>query len=281
MSETSKPNGRAIITFGRSYQALAAAQSLGRQGVEVVVCDEAPMMMAQFSKYTIGHFVHPPAKTHQEEYLDTMEENIRRFQPDSEIPYVLMPIHEQTRLLAEKQERFAPFVRVAAPQFDAIKKVDPKHKLTPTATNLGLPIPKTWRVANADELEAIIAEIRFPAFLKLPHTSGGIGLHRVETAEGLRDAYRQTLENFDVADEDRHPIVQESVSGSDYCVTALVRHGVVKAHLTYRNVKTYPWAGGSGAIRETVEAKPLVAVASRLLESLGWHGVALRVENSP
>lgn len=274
MSETSNGKGRAVVTFGRSYQALAAVQSLGRQGIEVVVCDEAPMMTAQFSKYAIGNFVHPPAKTEPERFLDEMEVNIRRFAPNEDVPYVLMPIHEQTRVLAEHQARFAPYIRVAAPQFEAIERVDPKNRLTPTAQALGLPIPKTWRVANAEQLEAIIAEIEFPAFLKLPHTSGGIGLHRVETADGLRDAYRQTLENFDVADEDRYPIIQEEVHGDDYCVTMLLQNGVVKAHMTYRNVKTYPWSGGSGAIRETVEAQPLVEIASKLLESLQWNGVA-------
>ena len=274
MNDASNSNGRAIVTFGRSYQALAAVQSLGRQGVEIVVCDEAPMMMAQFSKYAIGNFVHPPAKTEPENYLDAMEENIRKWAPDETVPYVLIPIHEQTRVLAEHEDRFSPLIRLAAPQFDAIDRVDPKHKLIPTATNLDLPIPKTWRVADNDQLEAIIAEIKFPAFLKLPHTSGGIGLHRVTSADELREAYRQTLENFDVADEDRHPIVQEAVSGEDYCVTMLLQNGTVKAHLTYRNIKTYPWAGGSGAIRETVDAKPLVEVASKLLESLDWNGVA-------
>ncbi len=274
MSESDQPKGRAIVTFGRSYQALAAVQSLGRHGIEVVVCDEAPMMMAQFSKYTIDHFVHPPAKTDPDGYLDAMEESVRRFAPERDIPYVLLPIHEQTRLLAEHRERFDPLIRIAAPQFEAINQVDPKHRLTPTATRLGLPIPRTWRVGDQQQLEAVVAEIQFPAFLKLPHTSGGIGLHRVESADELREAYRQTLENYDVADEDRYPIVQQAVRGDDYCVTMLLQNGDVKAHLTYRNVKTYPWTGGSGAIRETVEAKPLVDVAKKLLESLSWNGVA-------
>ena len=42
---------------GSFSHALAVAQSLGRHGIEVIVCVEAPMMMAQFSKYTTGHFV--------------------------------------------------------------------------------------------------------------------------------------------------------------------------------------------------------------------------------
>lgn len=274
MNEIPSSKGRAVVTFGRSYQALAAVQSLGRQGIEVVVCDEAPMMMAQFSKYCVGNFVHPPAKTETDAYLDAMEENVRRFAPEDGVPFVLLPIHEQTRLLAEHRDRFAPLVHVAAPQIEAINQVDPKHKLIPTASRLGLPIPRTWRVSDARQLEIVIAEIHFPAFLKLPHTSGGIGLHRVESADELRDAYRRTLDNFDVAHEDRFPIVQEAVSGSDYCVTMLLQDGVVKAHLTYRNVKNYPWEGGSGAMRETVEAQPLVEIATKLLESLGWHGVA-------
>ena len=33
---------RAIVTFGRSWQALAIVRSLGRQGIEVYVGEEAP-----------------------------------------------------------------------------------------------------------------------------------------------------------------------------------------------------------------------------------------------
>ena len=82
------------------------------------MCDEAPMMTAQFSRYTIGKFVHPPAKEDPQGFLDALEENIRRFAPDDDRPYVLMPIHEQTRLIAEQRERFAPLIRVATPQIE-------------------------------------------------------------------------------------------------------------------------------------------------------------------
>ncbi|MAT68170.1 MAG: hypothetical protein CMJ58_01465 [Planctomycetaceae bacterium] len=275
MSQSKSSRGRVIVTFGRSYQALAAVQSLGRRGVEVVVCDEAPIMVAEFSKYTVGRFVHPPAKKNPQAFLDSVLMNVARFAPEDEsTPYVLMPIYEQTRLFAEYRERFEPRIRVASPPFDAIEQVDPKHKLTATATRLGLPIPKTWQIASHEHLEAILPDVQFPVFLKLPHTSGGLGLHRAETAVELREAYLRTLKEFDVTSPDQRPIVQQAVRGADYCVTMLLQHGKVKAHLTYRNVKTYPWTGGSGAIRETVEAKPLVDMASRLLSALEWHGVA-------
>ena len=101
-----------------------------------------------------------------------------------------MPIHEQTRLIAEQRERFEPLIRVATPQIEVIDQVDPKQKLTATAQRLDLPIPQTWQVASDAQLEETIPKLDFPAFLKLPHTSGGIGLHRVETADRLREAYR-------------------------------------------------------------------------------------------
>lgn len=274
MAKPDNPGGRAIVTFGRSYQALAAVQSLGRQGIEVIVCDEAPMMAAQFSKYAIAKLVHPPANTDTDGYLDVMEEQVRRFQPDDQRDYVLMPIHEETRIIAQYKSRFSPYCTVAAPAFEAIELVDPKHRLIPTASRLGLPIPKTFQISCSEKLESVIPQLRFPVFLKLPHTSGGIGLHRAESAGELRAAYRETCDRFDVSHEEHHPIVQESVPGNDYCVTMLLEHGELRASLAYRNVKTYPWAGGSGAIRETVEAAPCVEIAAKLLGSLKWHGVA-------
>lgn len=274
MAEPDKPGGRAIVTFGRSYQALAAVQSLGRRGIEVIVCDEAPMMAAQFSKYAIAKFVHPPVNTDTDAYLDVLEEHVRRFQPDDQRDYVLMPIHEDTRVIAQFRSRFSPHCTVATPAIEAIEQVDPKHRLIPTASRLGLPIPKTFRISCGEKLESVIPQLRFPVFLKLPHTSGGIGLHRAESVDKLRAAYRDTIDKFDVSNEEHHPIVQESVPGNDYCVTMLLERGELRASLAYRNVKNYPWAGGSGAIRETVEARPCVEIAAKLLGSLKWHGVA-------
>ena len=274
MSVNKHPPGRAIVTFGRSYQALAAVQSLGRQGIEVVVCDEAPMMAAQFSKYAIAKFLHPPAKSDPQGYLDAMEENVKRFKTEGDGDYVLMPIHEQTRLLAEHASRFLPHCKLAAPPFPAIDQVDPKHKLTSTARRLGLPVPKTLQIENEEQLDSVVKDFRFPVFLKLPHTSGGLGLQKVARAEDLAEAYRATVTEFDVSHQDHRPLIQEAVPGDDYCVTVLVDRGTVKAALSYRNVKTYPWAGGSGAIRETVDAAPCVEIATQLLTSIGWHGVA-------
>lgn len=268
-----KPTGRAVITFGRSCQALAAAQSLGRHGVEVTVCDDAPMMAAQFSRYVKGKFIHPPAKENPEQFLDVLEENLRKFKPDDDIPYVLMPIHEQTRLIAEHRKRFESLAHVSTPRFEAIDQVDPKNKLTATAERLNLPIPRTWQVGGLEELDRIMSELQFPVFLKLPHTSGGIGLHRVESEDDLRSVYKEVVSRYQPSRENM-PLVQQAVGGDDYCVSLLLQEGKVKAHMTYRNVKSYPWSGGSGAIRETVEAALLIDLSTQLLGPLSWDGMA-------
>ncbi len=147
------------------------------------------------------------AKSDLSGYLDVMEENVRRWKPDDGSSYVLMPIHEETRRVAEHESRSSPHCKIAAPPLRMIEQVDPKHKLTATAARLGLPIPKTFQVGSFEQLESIITELSFPVFLKLPHTSGGIGLHCAASPVELRDAYRETREKFDVADEDRYPIV--------------------------------------------------------------------------
>jgi len=50
---------RAILTFSRGWNALTAARSLGRRGIEVIAGDEYAFSPTSFSKYTIASFSYP------------------------------------------------------------------------------------------------------------------------------------------------------------------------------------------------------------------------------
>ena len=117
---------RAIVTFSRGWQALAITRSLGRQGVEVFCGEEAPFAPCFFSKYCKDSFIYPSLSDDPEAFLDFLEEKVRELKPDGDEPYVLLPVHRETWLIAEHRERFEPHIRVPLTSHDNMVRTHDK-----------------------------------------------------------------------------------------------------------------------------------------------------------
>ena len=70
---------KAILTFARGWNCLAAARSLGQKGIEVIAGDEYRFSPTSFSKYTKSSFLYPNPDDDPNGFLDTLEEVIRKY----------------------------------------------------------------------------------------------------------------------------------------------------------------------------------------------------------
>ena len=273
-TEGKASSGRAIITFARGWQTLVATRSLGRRGVEVITGDEYAMTAASFSKYSVADFRYPNPTKEPEAFLDTLEKVVLEHKPEDEkTPYVLMPIHKETYLIARHRERFEPHIRVPVPQIEHIGQVHNKGTLAAYAMERGLPTPKTWLPEDMAHFESIASQIELPAFVKLRESASGVGIRKVKTLDELTSTFKEFVEHFKLKEKD-YPIIQQGVPGDDYCVTTLFDHGRLVAAMTYRGLRAFPAERGATVMRETVEAPEMEKVAAELMGSIGWHGVA-------
>lgn len=97
--------GRAVITFSRGWQTLVATRSLGQRGVKVITKDEYAMKPASFSRYSLVEFSYPNPMKEPEAFLDIPEKAVReQITKDEKAPFVLMPIHKETYLVAHHRE---------------------------------------------------------------------------------------------------------------------------------------------------------------------------------
>lgn len=271
--EPEERNGKAIITFARGWQTLVATRSLGRRGIEVVTGDEYAMTAASFSRYSVADFRYPNPTKEPEAFLDTLEQVVLEHKPDDDTPYVLMPIHKETYLIARHRERFEPHIRVPVPQIEHIEQVHNKGTLAAYAIQRGLPTPQTWMPGSHDQFLAIAPQVKLPAFVKLREAASGVGIRKVNSLAELTATFEEFVGHFKLAEGD-YPIIQQGVPGKDYCVTTLFDHGTRVASMTYRGLRAFPAERGATVMRETVEAPEMERVASELLGPLGWHGVA-------
>jgi predicted ATP-grasp superfamily ATP-dependent carboligase len=273
-TELEKSRGRVIVTYSRSWQALAAIRSLGRHGVEVIAGDEYKLAPGSLSSYTKKSFLYPAPDSDPEAFLTELERAVDTFAPsDPAMPYVLMPIHQETYLINKHRARFAGKISLPLAPSEAFERLQHKGRLSELADEIGVPAPRTWIVKDIGELEELTREVQYPAFVKLPARASGVGVHRVEDRTELIETYKELVERYGLSD-DGLPIIQAVAAGDDYCTTALFDRGRLVATLTYRNVVTFPGESGPGAIRETVAAEPLEKITERLLAHVGWHGIA-------
>ena len=264
---------RAIVTYGRGWNALATVRSLGRRGIEVFCGEEAPFAPCFFSKYCRGHFQYPSPSGEPQAFVEFMVDKVRELAPAGDEPYVLMPVHKETFVLAEHRERFEPHIKLPVTTIENIHLTDDKGSLATLAEQQGVRIPRTWQFQDVDELYRRVPELPMPLFVKVRKAAAGVGLKKVKTPEELVATFREFVDGYGLV-PDQYPLVQEFIPGTDYCVTALFDQGRCVAKMTYRNIRAYPRGTGAGALRETVDRPEAEQAVIKLLSPLKWHGIA-------
>ncbi|UCE59696.1 MAG: ATP-grasp domain-containing protein [Phycisphaerales bacterium] len=264
---------RAIVTYARGWHALAITRSLGRRGIEVYCGEEAPFAPCFFSRYCTGDFQYPSVSDQPAAFLDALEQKVGELKLTADEPYVLIPVHKETWLIAQHRQRFEPHVRLALTTHENMVRTHDKGKLASLAAELGIPTPPTRQFTSTDELYRAVPELGFPAFLKVREGAAGVGLKRVSSPEELTSSFKDFVTGFGL-EPSEYPIVQQFVEGEDYCTTMLYDHGRYVAGMTYRNVRSFPRDTGAGALRETVQLPEAERAARRLLDHLAWHGIA-------
>lgn len=272
MTDTSSKNlenGRVIVTYGRSLMALIAAHSLGRKGVEIIGGDSINNTVTSYSRYTRETFVYTDPEKDEEQYLKDIVKIVEQFRPEEDRPYVLMPVFKDTRLIARHKDRFEGRIIVATPDIEAIDRVHPKHSLAETLKDLDVPSPQTWLPESREELEQQCGDMDFPVIMKPYNEAGGRGIARLNNVQ-------EVLAHWDLIEKDfgQKALVQEAVSGKDYCLSAIFDDGELKGSMAYTNVYTFPSEAGAGVLRESVEDERFAEIAQELMGPLDWNGIA-------
>lgn len=261
--------GRVIVTYGRSLMALVSAHSLGCKGVEVISGDSIGFTVSSFSKHTVDNFIYTDPEKDPAQYLDDIEEAAKRFKPDDDRPYVLMPTYKDTKLLAENRDRFDGLIEIAAPDYESIVKLNSKDDLARTLEAHDISAPQTWLPQSREELEDLAPDLDYPVIIKPYAQAGGRGIHKVDNAKELVELWDDNQSKYD-----QNSLVQAISDGEDYCLTGIFEQGELRGSMAYKNMYTFPEESGAGIMRETVDDGPLMAVASDLMKALEWNGIA-------
>lgn len=259
-----------VIILGGSYGSLAAARSLGRQGIKVAYFS-TQHTAAQYSRYLTHHipWAGPGAPDALEQFLATCD----RLGMNG---WVVLPSSDhEVQFLTQHHELLSRrFAQVTMP-WEVLERLNDKGHLYVLAEALGLDFPRVYWDGDAHQVGA--DQIRFPVVLKPASTEK---VNPLTKAKAWRADSRADYDSkFALATHYMGPrgfVVQEMIPGdgaTQFSYAGLWDHGRELCGLTARRSRQFPAEFGTSPFVETVDLPRVADEARRLLKAVDYHGL--------
>jgi predicted ATP-grasp superfamily ATP-dependent carboligase len=230
-------------------------------------------MLAGASTYCSESFSYPSPTADLRAFLSTIkaecvQRGIRVIFPMAEISTATVLKHRE-----EFKDIEVPFVEF--PAFDAVTD---KWNLLRMAQRLGITIPQTHYIGDAQSLQRVYPTLKFPVVLKPCRSkiwaNGHCTAASVQYAESVRELER-TVERYAYFRSSPF-LLQEYIRGQAHGIFALYDRGKLVASFAHRRLRENPPSGGVSVLCESVEKNPEAwRMARTLLDHVAWHGVAM------
>ena len=259
-----------LVTNASGAKGLIVTRSLGKKKIEVITADSERLSAAFFSKYSKNHFLYPSPLNSSTAFINKIKKYVETKKID-----VLMPINStETLLISKYKDKFEPYTEVPFADYSKMIRLHDKEELAKIATELSLPIPKTYFVEDATDIRKIAKIIEYPAVIKLKDATSSVGIQYVYSEDEFLSRYKQVILKYALTPHD-YPLVQEYVPGGGYGVSALFNQGDIRAIFTHKRLREYPISGGPSTFRESIRHPEMEKIATKILEHVDWHGVAM------
>ncbi len=268
--------GDVLVLDADMTPSLAVARSLHRHGVKVTLAcadnvSERPV--AAWSRACGRLLQHPDPLREPDAFVDWVASGLQK-----EGFGLAIPVTERCLIpLSRRRETIENADRLALPPTEALEQVIDKDRTLALAERLGVPFPARHRITNTDELAALADNISYPTVLKPESSIAGnatLGLRQLSVDYAF-DADELRRKGADLLA--RTPfLLQEYVRGTGVGIELIAEQGEIRLAFQHRRLHELPLSGGGSSYRESVPVDPtLLDAASRLIEALNWHGVAM------
>jgi predicted ATP-grasp superfamily ATP-dependent carboligase len=182
-------------------------------------------------------------------------------------------------LSAHRDLIFAVGARMVLPSHDTVLRAFDKRETTRLASQLGVVVPRTEYLNNYHEARDAAETLSYPVVLKAAWSEEPSSPNSTRTTGA--PAYARNSTEFLAAFQEMNGrsasvLTQEYLEGAGVGYFALVRSGQVKAEFAHRRLRDVRPTGSGSSLRESIAPSESLRSAGRaILESLGWHGVAM------
>jgi predicted ATP-grasp superfamily ATP-dependent carboligase len=260
------------------YTGLGIARSLGERGIPVIGLTAKPI----YGNYT--------------RYAEVRQCPDSRELPEQLLPFllhlgkalpsraVIFPTRDDDVLFLDRhRDLLTPHFELAIPSTGVVAACLDKWETYVWATKVGIDTPRSWITQTREELARVAGTVTYPCVMK-PLSShlwrqhdnwqrvGARKAVRIDSSDVLASEYHQ------ISEADPRVLIQELVQGSDdqlfVAACYLDRSSTLVAAFTARKLLQIPAGFGTGCIVETVDRPQLIALAAKLLQGMGFTGIA-------
>ncbi len=262
-------NGSVFITGGVLRKALAAGLALRSAGVRVTIGDPSPLALSLWSLRIDRRVLYPRADTNPEAFLDFMVKRLKEHPVD-----LLFAAggEDEINAIHRNRDRFEGLTRIGLSPHELLETTEDKGVLLQKAEAAGVPIPATWYPETVEEALDRAGEYSYPALIKPRRASGGRGIVHVADPDALRAHYAL------VAAQYTRPLIQEYVPADGHGLGATALFDMESkpvALFSYRRLREFPIGAGPSTFTESTDDPELKESARKILEALGWQGLAM------
>ncbi|MGD0762669.1 MAG: hypothetical protein ABR929_05665 [Roseiarcus sp.] len=263
MTAAGKAKITILLSEGSSTNARETISALGPLGYVLDVCDPNPVCLGRFSRYVRKVHRSPVSGNDPMGYLRFVQERLRAQRYD-----VLLPVNEQAYLFSWARRHLSALTGLAVADFAAFIRVQTKANFHDLLDELGLPQPVALRARTWPQIEASLASIALPCYLKTSYGTASAGVWRIENADDLNEA-KVGLRRQGLPDSQTDVLIQEAAAGAFEQGHAVFDRGRLLALHCTRRIRE--GARGGAAVKVGVD-RPLVREHfERLGKALEWH----------
>ena len=261
------PARRVLAVIGNTQVGLWVVRSLGRAGLSVYAVCTRPHGLSAHSRYASGAWV-IQGRPSEPSWIEQVEALARELNVGS----ILTIAEGYHAALIRERGCFEPDIHVFSPAAECFKKATDKDTMHNLCKRLGVP------VAKGMTLDALMERVddgplRFPLVLRTRNQNTDAGRTPWKAAYA-RD--RQELDRLhaEVRDIASNVIVQEYHPGVEDHIQILMHDGEPFMVGEYIGEHHMPLAGGVTVQRVSCRHPAIERDAVRLLQAIGWEGVA-------
>jgi D-aspartate ligase len=267
------------VVMNMYYTGLGIARSLDARGIPVVGLSAHRRIYGNFTRH--ARIVNcPDSRDDQDELLQFM---IRLANGLNGRPVVFPTRDHDLVFLDRFREQLEPYYALAIAGRSVLHASLDKWETYRHARDAGVPVPKCWMIAGAEDLERALSDLTFPCVLKplAAHhwrKAGNWELVGARKACGISSAGQLRAEYAAVARADRRALVQQLIPGGDESLVVAAcyfdRDSNWVAGFNTQKLAQSPPGFGTGCIVQSVDRPELFEPTKRLLQKMRFTGIA-------
>jgi predicted ATP-grasp superfamily ATP-dependent carboligase len=262
-----------IVVLDCNRNGLAAIRSFGRAGAKVIAVDHVWRKAAMYSKYVTHRYVVPRPHLDRKGFLDGLMKVAK--QHGDAGPLFILPVNDEyVRTLSTHWDvlgtAYTPLFEIDEQMLD---KIANKVNFSDFCMSIGIPQPRRY---TSDDVRN--DRVDYPIIFKPDERRSldniAVDVFRVKICENAEEAQSFLAE---VTSDGIEVIIQQFIPGEDselYTGGVAAFKGRMLGCFTGKKVRQFPPMAGQAAWAEAVPNDRLVEYSTKIVEALGFTGIA-------